>query len=407
MKLHPDIQRLRLGIQNTVGEHPYGWMRIHHGFGTMMREEPRLTAVWNRMPQIGADVMMEFVNSFLEQIDAMFIENPRTEIEMYMVLVAKELGIPVWCDWGDDILSLEPTHPTYQSYAGDDLMRKCMTKIIENSAVATVATDAMKETFPCSDKLIVLPDECRVKCYNQNRKKVISWRGMASHNEDVDSVLEQLCDVARDPLFHDWRFLLMGDPPPKLWVELSKAVGEDHKVVNTGQGTRVIVCPYLPTTVQMYDYWAGFAPFLHIVPLQDTVFNKGKSPNAWLEATGIGAAVIAPDFLSEWDVPGVIKYSNGKLDYSGKRDFGSVLRHAMIQWLDLPGQAAPKDKFQIRGTMHPNVVSARQRVFPDWTTEAVNKKRFAILNKLMGYANVSKYQELPVEAPVSTEAVPA
>lgn len=327
---------------------------------------------------------MEFVNTFLEHIDAMIIENPRTEIEAYMVLVAKEMDIPVWCDWGDDLLNLEPTHPTYQSYAGDELMRKCMEKIIDNSTVATVATDSMKKSFPRSDKLILLPDECRIRAYDTPRKKVISWRGMASHVEDVNSVLDQLCNIAKDPLFHDWRFLLMGDPPPKMWVELSKAVGEDHKVVNTGQGTRVMVCPYLPTTIQMYDYWSGFAPYIHIVPLQDTKFNKGKSPNAWLEASGIGAATIAPDFLSEWDLAGVLKYSASSIEYSGQQTFESVLRRELASWIDYSEQKPPKDKFQIRGQIHKSVKESRAIIYPDWTTKGINDRRFAILNQLMG-----------------------
>jgi hypothetical protein len=347
------------------------------------------------MPQVGSENMMKMVNVFLEHIDALYLENARTELEAYIAIVAKTMGIPVWCDWGDDILNIDPNHPSYESYANDDLMRKCMEKVIVNSAVCTVATEGMRNSFPCSDKLIVLPDECRVSRSEQPRKKVISWRGMGSHDDDVATVLPQLCSVAADPLFHDWRFLLMGDPPPKLWVGLAAACGEDHKIVNTGQGERVMVCPYLPTTIQMYDYWGGFAPYLHIVPLADTKFNKGKSPNAWLEATGIGAATIAPDFLSEWDMPGVIKYSAGMIEHDGKQNFEQVLRREMANWLDVPNQETPKDKYFVRGIMHPAVATAREEVFPHWTTEATNNKRFAILNKLMGFQNAKSPATTP------------
>ncbi len=394
--LHPDIKRLRLGVQNPAVEHPYGMQRLWHGFGKMMRQEHRFSCVLNPVPA-QPDRMVEFCNVFLENIDALHVQSPRTESELYICTLAREMGLPVWLDFGDDIFSLDPSHPVFQAYADEETIRKNVTRMMEVATVTSVATDTMRDNWPLNERVIVLPDECRIEAKKMPRKKVISWRGMSSHAEDIESILPQLLSVAADPLFADWRFLLMGDPPWKLWQNLATACNEDWKIVNTGQGKRVMLVPYRPTVLELYDIWSGFCPYIHLVPLSDSKFNKGKSPNAWLEATGIGAAVIAPDFLSEWDLPGMLRYSAGSLEFNGKQTFETVLRSAMTQWEKHELQPTPEKEFQERGKFHPSVELSRAKVYPDWTTEGVNKKRWAILNKLMAKPHEFKARQKDVK----------
>jgi hypothetical protein len=68
-------------------------------------------------------------------------------------------------------------------------------------------------------------------------------------------------------------------------------------------------------TIKYFKWLANTAPRIMMVPLADTAFNRCKSNIAWLEATGAGAAVLAPAW-PEW---------GSCYWYQGPDDFASVL----------------------------------------------------------------------------------
>jgi hypothetical protein len=51
-------------------------------------------------------------------------------------------------------------------------------------------------------------------------------------------------------------------------------------------------------------------PNIFIYTLENTKFNQGKSNISWIEATYVGAAVIAPDFLPEFVKPGISNFNS-------------------------------------------------------------------------------------------------
>jgi hypothetical protein len=58
-----------------------------------------------------------------------------------------------------------------------------------------------------------------------------------------------------------------------------------------------------------HTYLQQIQPGIVIVPLDDSVFNKGKSNIAWLEGTYGHAQIVAPDF-EEWRKPGIYNYTD-------------------------------------------------------------------------------------------------
>lgn len=393
MTLPESIRRFRLGIFNPCANSPYGFQRLFYGFGTMQREDARLELVLpppNHDPHTYGQLL---VNVFLMQVDALLIVNPRGPAELSLLTHARRLGVPVWVDWGDDIFAVRPSNPSESAYFDTDKIREIVSAVMVAADVATVATNAMREVWPGRERCVVLADECRLEISQRPRRKIISWRGMSSHAEDIESVLPEWERLVADPELKDWTHLLMGDPPLKLVERLAIAAGEDYKKVRVGMGERVINAPFMETVTEFYHLWEGFAPFLHIVPLADNQFNRGKSPNAWLECAGIGAAVIAPSHLPEWSRPGVIRYCG---DREAGLDFETVVRREIRSWT--PRKVETEKPERETGELHREVATMRAEVYPAWTTAARNRQRWAILRKLATALDGGAAEVAPVES---------
>lgn len=88
-------------------------------------------------------------------------------------------------------------------------------------------------------------------------------------------------------------------------------------------------------------------------------FASHNSNCAWLEATAVGAAVLAPA-LTEWDRPGIETYRNEK-------EFDYKLRRMMSAF---------------DGTLHPNVALSREYIRSNLLLSEVNQKRAELLVEL-------------------------
>lgn len=391
MKAHQTLpaelhQTFRLGIWAGEFTQPYSFLRVTGPLETMASEDRRLQII--RPTRNPRDGEWELSWDWLLRCDAIFMHHPLTQPHLHTMALARRMGKPVWIEITDDIFNVPPTSPIYQTFKNKRAVRENITSALDLANVVTVTSQCLKEalvrecdldstTRPSlieqrdpatgrtlqrpSDKIIVLPEACFFDASDLPRKKCISWRGLGTHDEDTTGVLAQVCAVARD--FKDWEWVLFGNPSTEFVQQLGEAAGDDN----------VKVSPFWPTPIEMVEAWNGCAPYLHLVPLADDAFNRGKSCLAWVEATAVGAAVIVPEYLPEWQQPGTIPYAGGKLQHNGKQDLEAVLRRELVN-------------YPHNGKLHPNVAAARAAVYPHLTLAALNQVRWGILRKFCGRA---------------------
>lgn len=385
-RLEGHIHNFRLGLCAGDFAEAYSFVRVAGPFETMAHADRRLQII---RPPRKPNGDWSLTWDWILQCDALFFYHPLTDQHMHCMATARQLGRSVWVEIVDDIFNVPPHSPIYQTFRDKRFVREQVTTALDLASVVTVTSQLLKEALVAgcdldsmtrpsliplpqstrkpSDKILVLPEAALYEPSISPRKKCISWRGLSTHDDDTAEVLPQVCAVARD--FPDWEWALFGQPSREFAETLIEAAGKD----------RVSIAPLWPTPLDMITAWKGLSPYLHIVPLGDNAFNRGKSHLAWLEATAVGAAVIAPAvYLPEWRQPGVINYCGGVIEHNGKQDLEVVLRRELL---------GAKQKAASRNLeIHPNVAMARAAIYPDRTLEAMNARRWMILNKLANCA---------------------
>ena len=379
--LDPSIKKFRLGIFAGDLNQPISMMRHLGPFAAMAKEDPRLELVFP--PLIEGHYQIGW--TWLCQCDAVFYSHPSTDRDLSVLWLAQQMGVPVWSEYVDDLFSVQPGNPSYQNVKNKRQLKELVTQAIQFSAYVTAVSQICADAYPFSERIAVIPEACHWPQNNFPRRKAVSWRGMGSHDQDTDSVLDAVCAVAKD--FPDWEWTLLGQPNEDLVDRLTAAAGRQPAAGYGEEGkSRVEVAPFFSTPWHMITAWGYRAPFLHIVPLADNAFNRSKSHLAWLEASAIGAAAIVPDYLPEWQQPGVIPYSGGSIAFASKEDFETVLRREMAGFkVNGDGvEPIPTDAGGPRGDFHPNVQTARAAIYPARTQPAINQLRWQILRKLSG-----------------------
>lgn len=378
--LPENVKKFRLGIYTGDYEQPISLMRVMGPFAAMAKEDPRLELV--RPPlelpdaQNGRPGGQRLNWDWLCMCDAVFFLHPENDCHVHAASIAWQMGIPIWSEYVDDIFNVTAGNPGFARNLRQ--RRENIASLAQWSSVVTCVSDYNKRAIieglseektgdrssKFGDKFLVIPEGCMWPQWNLPRKKCISWRGLGSHGQDVQEALPHLVQVAK--ACPDWTWMLGGDQ------EILQEMG---RVLSPICGPeRVLLAPYWPTPFEAMLAWAGQAPFLHIVPLADTPFNKSKSHLAWLEASAIGAAVICPDHLPEWQQAGVVPYRHSAIEVrsseSGVRgNLAETILREMV-------------KFQDTGEYHPNVAEAREAIWPDRTLYTMNRRRWAILSKL-------------------------
>lgn len=391
--LDPAISKFRLGVFTQDPANPISHGRVFGPLGFMSRQDPRLELVLPSQKMTKEGLAWSANWDWMLRCDAIFLENPFDDTMAHVVALAGMTGTPVWSDFADDLSCVRTSNPAWEAFADLDTLKDNIKFILEHSAVATCPTETARLRFPCPERMISIPVHAIWPQYNLPRKKVVTWRGLSSHTEDVESVLPEIIRVAADPQFADWTWALFGDPPMKMREGLQNVLcpsldpTERNKRIACGDGKRLLIAPYLATPYHQMLAWASLCPYLHLVPLPDNDFNQTKPPLAWMEAAAVGAATIGPD-MPEWS------QCDGLIRYKDASDFEAKLRRHMEEY-------SAFGETQVTGGFHPGVQISRDAIYPALTEPEVHKVRWAILNKLW------KQRVVGPVAPVGQCAPPA
>lgn len=373
-KLPEHVRRFRLGVFANDPANGRSLSRLLGPFNAMMRQDPRLEIVRPERTRDNTGWDMDW--HYFSSLDAMYFLDPYQPSDLAQIALARATGCRVWVDYIDDLLAVPPSNPAWGAYADRAGVLKIMTECLKAADIGTATTETLKYRLPVPERVLVLPESCRWPQCPVPRQRVVSWRGLGSHAEDLELVLPQLREVSHLPQFSLWQWVFFGEPPWRLFQDI---IPKDRLILEPPN-----------SAFDWMNRWGTYAPYIHIAPLANTRFNQSKTPLVWLEATAIGAAVIGPE-LQEW------KDCRGLLRYRDAADFGTVLRREMETFTPL---GDGKQQSSAEGQFHPAAHTSRADVYPARTLEAVNELRWLILGRLARPAAVvvSKPEESGVAA---------
>jgi len=234
-------------------------------------------------------------------ISAVFMERPCRSYDVKVAHYAKANGVPVWCDWDDDLLNVPREHESYFTYSE---LAENVKELLGLARVVTVSTERLQREFSVHNSNIhVVPNAYNpvVGGFADHNKdsKVILYRGSRSHYSDLEEYAEELIDAINDT--HGYTFFFLGLNP----FFISKYVKDKSKI------------EFHPE-IDIFFYFMKIKqlnPVATIIPLEDHAFNRGKSNIAYMESTIAGAVAIAPRYLPEFCRPGALDYTDGASFY--------------------------------------------------------------------------------------------
>lgn len=249
----------------------------------------------------------------LKQFDVVFVQRPHSEAHLQLCKEVVNMGIPLWLDYDDLLFQIPVSNPAYKLYM-NDACHKRMGDMIKMASVVTVSTMALKALLETSDTPVICMPNAYDPVYHGDvsqapRSTWVTWRGSKTHEEDLMSVYEPLCEF------------LAGDASVRIefighifWQLLEKF-------------PKQVRCVGPMPWFQYMQYLKARSPKIHIVPLKDNIFNRCKSNVSLIEGRVAGAAIVAPDWY-EWQTADVT--------YKTKEGFYNALFNAVKKTDVLP-----------------------------------------------------------------------
>lgn len=228
--------------------------------------------------------------------DMVIFQRPFIGEHLKLINMMRLVGLKVIIDYDDDILNLPMHNPHYLSYSSN---KENIEKIISVADEVWVSTPQLKETALKHNKnVVVIPnahndymlDVKKKRDFDESNKKV-AYRGGTTHEMDVYSRIDE------------WTSIVNGNEDKDFFF-----IGARFPYLESKCGENYIIAP----GSHIVDYFRNMHnlnPSIFIYTLEDTVFNRAKSNISWIEATYVGAAVIAPEYLTEFIKPGIINFN--------------------------------------------------------------------------------------------------
>jgi len=244
----------------------------------------------------------------LIRYDLVYMQRPFESQAVSLSKYLKDLRIPLWVDFDDNLLALTPDNEKYRLY--DDKVREYIVQVMQNADVVTVTTAELQRQFQQYNKDVrVIPNAFndfifKERMIRPGRAQMIMWRGGNSHIKDVMLFTEVFEKAMAE--YKDWHFLFMG---METWFL--------NGSMNLYEWPAKDVIHYFTNVKEIL-------PALLTVPLNDTIFNRCKSNIAYIEASYFGAMTLAPAW-EEWkDLPGILTYTDPASFLEGIRTVAAV-----------------------------------------------------------------------------------
>jgi glycosyltransferase involved in cell wall biosynthesis len=228
------------------------------------------------------------------QADICIFQRPFSDQCVKRAEMAKLAGCKIWIDWDDHVAAVPKTNKVWPCYQFPNLGEN-LERLQGIADVITVSTENLAEVYgKHPEKVRVLHNAVEDRLIPANpitpTRKVIMWRGSDSHMHDLATFRDVFVEFAKE--YPDWKFCFIGRDPSLVLHGMPE--GSWHGIGEMQY-------------YELMDKLKFFAAPVHIVPLADHDFNRGKSNLAYLEASCSGSATLAPDW-PEWRQDGICLY---------------------------------------------------------------------------------------------------
>ena len=215
--------------------------------------------------------------------DVVVMQRPTRKHWSEMIPFIQEQGVRVVVDMDDNFDAIPRTHVSYKPH--DPALSPARNREWARAAcrladVVTVTTPALLEHYGFGHG-VVLPNlvpESYLKVEPEAKMMAVGWSGsVATHPGDLQVTGGAVGRALRD--CPGWSFHVIGTG-----AGVADALGLDEEPSNTGTSG----------WVSFRDYPAKLAEIgVGVVPLEDSVFNRGKSALKLLEMSAVGVATVA------------------------------------------------------------------------------------------------------------------
>jgi hypothetical protein len=315
----------------------------------------RNSGVWTSVPGvqfIGAPRNADW-NYIFSGADVLFVDRQFIGGCMPIINLAKQRGIPVVLDADDDLFNINEYHPHFDQLTLPQV-QQTIKEVLKSADALIVTTPALQKLYaPYNANIVVIPNAWNDHLHTmadlstRRKRKVakMAHRGAKAHQRDVFEVHRTINNYLDK---FDWYFY--GDMPLSVDLGFSRTLWQP-----------------------LHTYFASLAalaPDFIFVPLSNTDFNKAKSNIAWMEGVVLGGSVvIAPDWLPEFDRPGVLRYGVGE-----KNNLHKVFDRAM--------KMTHEEKMLL-------VENAQRFISNNLRMSGWNEERRAVLERLLAGKNIS------------------
>lgn len=229
--------------------------------------------------------------------DVVILQRPFLESHYNVLNLLKSMNIKVIIDYDDDILNLDNHNPYFTVYEKANCWIKSIASIADE---IWVSTESIKKSFSeYNENITIIPNAHNdylypvkdKKEFNVNTKKV-AYRGGKTHELDVYSHKDEFIEMINTNLDFDFNFLGARFPL------METLCGDNYLII---EGLHII---------EFFKQFYILNPNIFIYPLQNTLFNKGKSNISWIETTYAGGVVLSPQGFNEFIRPGILNYKD-------------------------------------------------------------------------------------------------
>lgn len=231
--------------------------------------------------------------------DVVQIKPNGTTTNLKLIKECKFFNKKVIIDVDDNLHKLNKDNPAYEHYSKDETLDNL--KVCFELADYVIFSTPYLQLFytalyPWIKSSVIynsyIPDVHKLQEIREFQKPVsFLWRGSSHHLNDLATAGNVIKDIAKDE-------------------ELGMVVAGLEKILGNYLYEGAYCVPWSNSLVDYFELLNSIRPHYGLFPLTNTEFNQAKSNIFAIELLCAGSVVLAPDTIDQFNIPGVIRYSN-------------------------------------------------------------------------------------------------
>lgn len=233
--------------------------------------------------------------------DIAFFQRPFSLEHCQLIRMLKQLHIPVWIDYDDDLLQLPECNPSYDFYEQAEIQNQ-IKYCLQEADLVTVSTPFIQKALsPHTNRCVVVENAWNFDLYPPiirplPEERRVMWRGGPSHAADLMHYKPAIVELMESYPASEWVFV--GNAPKRF----TKNLPSNHQIIESR------------SLLDYFDLLLDIRPRITVVPLVDNSLNHGKSNIAWMEGAYTGSVCVAPAEIESFNQPGVVHYAIENLE---------------------------------------------------------------------------------------------